>query len=143
MVATVQLANRPAAGKTAKGEGDHMNEQAVRRQLRPTMVVVLLLLGTIVAFGQARSSRVTVQVHPEMQLTQKFASVQLAVRLAPLTQAQVWRAEACDATPTSVLLIAKSGRTQIAVETLGRGRKVCAVSTDGALKQSLDLAPVN
>ena len=101
--------------------------------------VALLLLSTTVAFGQARTSRVTVQVHPEMQLTPAPSSVQLTVRLAPSAQAQVWRADTCDAAPVNAFPVAKSGRTQIPVATLGTGRKVCAASTDGALKQSLDL----
>jgi len=102
-----------------------------------------LLLLSAVASGQVRTSRVMVQVHPEMQLTAAPSSVQLAVRLAPSVEAQVWRAETCDAAPVNAFPVAKSGRTQIPVATLGTGSKVCAASTDGALKQSLDLDASN
>jgi hypothetical protein len=99
----------------------------------------LLLLSTTVAFGQTRSSLVTVTVSPEMLLTPAVSNVQLAVRLAPSVQAQVWRADACTAAPSNSFLVTQSGRTQIPVATLGNGSMVCAASTDGTLTQSIDL----
>jgi hypothetical protein len=101
------------------------------------------LLLSAFAFGQVRTSRVTVQVHPEMQLAPAASDVQVTVRLASAVQAQVWRADTCDAAPARAFPVTKSGRVQIPLATLGAGSKVCATSTDGALKQSLDLDASN
>ena len=104
------------------------------------IVTVVLLLSASTLFAQSPVSRVTVQVRPEMQLTSAASNVQLAVRLAPSAQAQVWRADACAAAPADAFLVAQSGKIQIPVTTLGTGSMVCAASTDGSLTQSLNVA---
>jgi hypothetical protein len=113
----------------------------LRGKTAAALLLLSLFLSATVAFGQSRSARVTVQVRPEMLLTPGSSSVQLAVRLAPSVQAQVWRADTCGAAPADAFVIAQSGRTQIPVAALGTGSKVCAASTDGTLIQSLDLSP--
>jgi len=99
----------------------------------------LLLLSTTIAFGQSRSSLVTVTVRPEMLLTPAASNVQLAVRLAPSVQAQVWAANTCNAAPADAFLVTRSGRVQIPISSLGTGSIVCAASTDGNLAQSINL----
>jgi hypothetical protein len=104
-------------------------------------VTIALLLSATLAFGQSPVSRVTVQVRPEMQLTLGASTVQLAVRLPPSVQAQVWSADSCAAPPSNAVLVTQSGRTQIPLASLGTGSTVCAASTDGALTRSLNLNP--
>jgi hypothetical protein len=106
-----------------------------------TLLLLVLSLSATLAFGQPRSSSLTIQVRPEMLLTPGASSVQLAVRLAPSVQAQVWRADTCAAAPADAFVVTQSGRTQISVAALGTGSKVCAASTDRTLLQSLDLSP--
>ncbi len=110
---------------------------------KATLAATVLLLGATLGFGQSRSSRVTVTVRPELLLTPAVSNVQLAVRLAPSAQAQVWRADNCNAAAVDAFLVTQSGRIQIPVAALGTGSKVCAASTDGTLKQALDLGVVN
>jgi hypothetical protein len=111
----------------------------VRRRL--CVAAALLLLCATLAFGQGPASRLAVQVRPEMQLTPSAAGVQLAVRLAPSTSVQVWRAETCGTAPENAFVVTQSGRLQIPATSLGSGSKVCAASSDGTLTRSLDLAP--
>jgi hypothetical protein len=101
--------------------------------------VLLVLLSATMAFAQSPVTRVSVQVRPEMQLTPAASNVLLAARLAPSTQAQVWRADSCGAAPANAFLVTQSGRTPISLDALGAGSMVCAASTDGQLVRSLNL----
>ena|SRR5579871_2684472 len=107
-------------------------------------IAVLLSLSAVLATAQIRTAQVSVEVRPAMLVTQTDPSnVQLALRLAPTTQAFVWRADTCGVAPADALQVSQSGRTQVNVTSLGTGSKLCAVSSDGKLSQTLDLVPTN
>ena len=102
--------------------------------------LILLLAATSLTWGQTRPTTLMVQVRPAMLMTGAGDStVQLALRLAPSTYAAVWRADSCGAAPQGAQQVTQSGLWQIPVAQLGSGAKVCALSSDGALSQSLDL----
>jgi hypothetical protein len=108
------------------------------------LAALILLAATPLAWGQMPSLRVMVQVRPAMLMTPAGGStVQLAVRLAPSSYAAVWRADSCGAIPEGAQQVTHSGVLQIPVAQLGPGAQVCALSSDGALSQSLNLLPLS
>jgi hypothetical protein len=109
--------------------------------------VILLLTGVpqLYAQGRAATTSLVLQVRPEELLQEQNGSVVLKIRLARGTTARLWAANACTSPSQETHVITQSGIYSIPLSAFapvssnpspGRTR-VCLVSTDGALDDSL------
>ena len=106
---------------------------------RITFHLLALAFLSVAPSPDAKSQSVTlsVVVRPAVAVTLAGAStVGLKIRLAPQTQATIWRDDNCGAAPGG-FVISQSGTYSIPLAQLsGRGAKVCVASSDGVLTAS-------
>ena len=105
------------------------------------LLILALLSGVPTRAAQSQSVTLSVVVRPAVAVTMAEAqTVGLRIRLAPQTQATIWRDDNCGAAPGG-FVISQSGTYSIPLAQLGgRGAKVCVASSDGVLKASATAA---
>jgi hypothetical protein len=111
------------------------------------MAVVVLLTGTAQLHAQRRTATasLTLQVRPEELLQAQADGVVLKIRLGRGSSARLWAANACTLPSPQSYVIAKSGIHDIPYNALapvtsgprGSSQRVCLVSSDGVLSDSL------
>lgn len=102
------------------------------------LLILPLLSGVHSRAAKSQSVTLSVNVRPAVSLTMTGAStVGLKIRLAPQTQATLWRDDECGAAAKE-FVVSQSGTYDIPLSQLGdRGAKVCVASSDGALRASV------
>ena len=105
---------------------------------------LLLLVQTLVAAPDSRSTTLLVTFKPEVVLSNQGSStVNLRIRLSEGASAQLWLADMCTGVPGSAYVIRMSGDYQIPVSSLGEtGITACLSSTDGLRAQAQLAVPV-
>jgi hypothetical protein len=108
------------------------------------MSLVLLLVQTLAAASDSKSSTLFVSFRPEVALSSQGSSfVGLKIRLSDGASAQLWIADMCSSAPGSAYVIRMSGEYQIPLSGLGKtGTTACLSSTDGARAQVQLVIPV-
>jgi hypothetical protein len=86
---------------------------------------------------------VTVSIRPAVVVkVQGAEAIGVTIRLAPQTQAKLWKGYECVVMPANAHVIAASGIYTVPLSDIeGQGSQVCLVSTDGNLSVSVSLPP--
>ena len=109
------------------------------------LLVVIVLFNLTHAFAASDSAAIglTVVIRPAVSLTmQGTSAVGVKIRLAPQTQARLWKADECAGLPANAHVIQASGIYSVSLsEMQGQGTKACLASSDGVLAAAIPLPP--